>query len=180
MRVLMILVTGLGLGLLAHATPPAFTLNASSFAAGGALPAKHTCDGADRSPALSWSNPPSGTRSLVLIVDDPDAPDPAHPQRTWVHWVIYDLPPSARTLPEGATSRVLPGGTREGLNDWGQTGWRGPCPPVGRHRYFFKLSALDVVLPALPHADPAAVAKAMEGHVLARAQLIALYQRRGK
>jgi len=180
MRVLFIAITGLALGALAHSTakaPAPLTLHASGFSAGGLIPAKHTCDGADRSPALSWSVPPNGTRSFVLIVDDPDAPDPAKPQRTWVHWVMYDLPAATRALKEGVTTKTLPAGTREGLNDWGATGWRGPCPPIGRHRYFFKLTALDTVLPALPHADKAAVETAMQGHVLAHGELIGLYQR---
>lgn len=160
-----------------HAAAPALTLRSSSFAAHGAIPARHTCDGADRSPALAWSGVPAGTRSLVLIVDDPDAPDPAAPQRTWVHWVLYDLPPSVTSLAEGVAPRRLPPGTRQGLNDWGAAGWRGPCPPVGRHRYFFKLAALDVALPQIPHADKAAVERAMHGHVLARAELVGHYQR---
>jgi len=183
MRFLFIAITGLALGLLAHTStkePAVLTLNATGFSAGGVIPAKHTCDGADRSPALSWAAPPAATRSLVLIVDDPDAPDPAKPERTWVHWVLYNLPPSVRGLSEGLTTKSLPAGARDGLNDWGAPGWRGPCPPIGQHRYFFKLVALDVVLPALPHPDKAAVEKAMEGHVLGRGELIGLYQRPAK
>jgi Raf kinase inhibitor-like YbhB/YbcL family protein len=183
MKFLLIAVTALGLAAIAHntsRTTNVLTLRAPDFAADGGIPAQHTCDGADRSPALSWTGQPPGTRSLVLIVDDPDAPDPAKPQRTWVHWVLYDLPPSVTALDEGVASRALPTGTREGLNDWGAAGWRGPCPPVGRHRYFFKLSALDVVLPALSHPDKAAVERAMHGHVLAHSELIGRYQRPGK
>jgi hypothetical protein len=120
---------------------------------------------------------PAGTKSLALVVDDPDAPDPAAPKLVWVHWVLYDLPSSATSLAVGITAAHLPPGTREGLNDWKQPGWRGPCPPVGRHRYFHKLYALDIVLPDLHHPDKAALEKAMAGHVLAKAELVGTYQR---
>jgi Raf kinase inhibitor-like YbhB/YbcL family protein len=151
-------------------TSPAFTTKA-------AIPARHTCDGAETSPPLRWSGVPEGTRSLALVVDDPDAPDPAAPQRTWVHWVLYDLPPSADGLAEGVAIARLPAGTREGSNDWRRTGYGGPCPPIGRHRYFFRLYALDVVLPDLQRPDKATLAKAMAGHVLAQAELVGTYQR---
>ena len=121
---------------------------------------------------------PAGTKSLALVVDDPDAPDPAAPKLVWVHWVLYDLPPgTSRRSPQGSTAKTLPPGTREGLNDWKRTGWRGPCPPIGRHRYFHKLYALDIVLPDLHHPDKAALEKAMAGHVLAKAELVGTYQR---
>ena len=110
-----------------------------------------------------------------MIVDDPDAPDPAAPAMTWVHWVLYDIPPSATGLPEGG--KPLPGGAREGLNDWRRTGYGGPCPPVGRHRYFFKLYALDTLLPALRTPNKAELERAMQGHVLAQAVLVGTYQK---
>ncbi len=112
-------------------------LNSSAFEPNGPIPAKYTCEGEDVSPALTWSGVPSGTKSLALIVDDPDAPDPAAPKMTWVHWVLFDVPPAAKGLPEAVGASSLPRGTREGLNDWKRTGYRGPCPPIGRHRYFF-------------------------------------------
>lgn len=161
-----------------RAKEPRMTLHLSSnaFAHEGPMPARLTCDGGDRSPALQWSGLPGGTRSLALVVDDPDAPDPAAPRMTWVHWVIYNLPTTATGLAEGA-SRQLPAGTREGVNDWGRTGYGGPCPPIGRHRYFHKLYALDVVLPDLGQPDKARLMKAMEGHILGRAALVGTYQR---
>jgi Raf kinase inhibitor-like YbhB/YbcL family protein len=113
----------------------------------------------------------------VLIVDDPDAPDPAAPKRTWVHWVLYNIPPTATGLPEGASARPLPKGTLQGLNDWKCTGYGGPCPPIGRHRYFHKLYALGIVLPNLGTPSKAVVEKAMQGHVLAQAELLGFYQR---
>ena len=153
-------------------TSPAFQPNA-------AIPARFTCDGADVSPELNWSDLPAGTKSLVLIVDDPDAPDPRAPRMTWVHWVLYNLPPTAAGLPEAVASAALPAGTGEGLNDWGRTGYGGPCPPIGRHRYFHKLYALDTLLPDLGKPTKAALEKAMSGHILAKAELIGAYQRSG-
>ena len=156
------------------------TLTLSSiFVDGGTIPAVHTCDGADTSPPLSWSELPVGTKSLALIVDDPDAPDPAAPKRTWIHWVLYNVPPSAGRLAEGA-SRQLPAGARQGRNDWGNAAYGGPCPPIGRHRYFFKLYALDTTLPDLGQVTKAELEHAMQGHVLAHAQLIGCYARIGK
>jgi Raf kinase inhibitor-like YbhB/YbcL family protein len=137
----------------------------------------YTCDGEDISPPLAWSDIPPNAQSLALIVDDPDAPDPKAPKMTWVHWVLYNLPPAEGGLPEGVPSMDLPRGTREGLNDWKRTGYGGPCPPIGRHRYFFKLYALDTVLPDLGHPTKAALEKAMKGHVIAQAELIGTYQR---
>jgi len=157
----------------------AFTLTSTSFAHGAEIPARHTCEGSDLSPALVWTGVPQGTRSLALIVDDPDAPDPARPLRIYVHWVLYDIPATASGLPEGATRAELPRGTLEGLNDWKRTGYGGPCPPIGRHRYFHKLYALDVVLPDLNTPSKAALEAAMEGRVLARAELMGTYQKRG-
>lgn len=152
-------------------------LTSTAFAHQSAIPARHTCDGADLSPPLAWSGAPAGTRSLALVVDDPDAPDPTAPKMTWVHWVLFDLPPATTALPEGASER-LPPGARDGLNDWRRSGWRGPCPPIGRHRYFFKLFALDRTLPQLARPDKAALENAMAGHVLARAELVGTYLRR--
>jgi len=151
-------------------------LTSTAFTAQGGIPARHTCEGEDIAPALAWHGVPSGAKSLALIVDDPDAPDPAAPQRTWVHWVVADLPPNDGGLPEGG--RPLPAGARDGLNDWGRTGYGGPCPPIGRHRYFFKLYALDTLLPALKEPTKAALEQAMRGHVLAQAELMGTYQKR--
>lgn len=153
------------------------SLSSPSFTPNSPMPARHTCEGQDVSPALQWSGLPAGTRSLALIVDDPDAPDPAAPQRVWVHWVLYNLPADATELAEGVTAAQLPTGTREGLNDWKRTGYGGPCPPIGRHRYFHKLYALDAVLPDLDRPDKAQLLKAMQGHVLAQVELIGTYQR---
>jgi hypothetical protein len=152
-------------------------LTSAAFLPHAVIPKRHTCDGEDKSPALAWSGAPEGTKSFALVVDDPDAPDPAAPKMTWVHWVLYDLPANATSLREGVASKQLPSGTREGVNDWKQAGWRGPCPPIGRHRYFFRLYALDIVLPDLHRPAKAALEKAMEGHVLAKAELVGTYQR---
>ncbi len=152
-------------------------LTSAAFAALGAIPTLHTCEGRDVSPPLSWSGVPAAAKSLVLIVDDPDAPDPKAPRTTWVHWVLYNLPPSATGLAEGIAASALPGGTREGQNDWKRAGYGGPCPPIGRHRYFHKLYALDVVLPDLGPATKADVEAAMKGHVLAQAELVGTYQK---
>ena len=151
-------------------------LTSTTFAPQGSIPRRHTCEGDDISPPLAWSRVPSGTRSLVLIVDDPDAPDPAAPQRTWVHWVLYNIDSGATGLPEGG--QPLPASTHEGLNDWQRRGWSGPCPPIGRHRYFFKLYALDTLVAELARPTKAAVEHAMHGHVLAQASLIGTYRKR--
>ncbi len=153
------------------------TLTSSAFSHGQEIPPEHTCDGDDVSPPLVWEGLPSDTESLALIVDDPDAPDPAAPKMTWVHWVLYNLPHSTTSLPEGVAPTALPAGTREGLNDWKRTGYRGPCPPIGRHRYFHKLYALNVQLPDLGVPTKEALEAAMAGHVLASAELVATYER---
>jgi len=155
-----------------------FRLTSPSFAHEGAIPARHTCEGADVSPELAWSPAPSGTRSLALVVDDPDAPDPRAPRMTWVHWVLYDIPATSTSLPEGVVARAS--GARDGINDWHVAGYRGPCPPIGRHRYFFKLYALDVVLPELGRADKASLERAMRGHVLSQATLVGTYAKGAK
>jgi Raf kinase inhibitor-like YbhB/YbcL family protein len=154
----------------------AFSLRSPSFEPQGAIPAKHTCQGGDAAPALAWSDAPPGTQSFALIADDPDAPDPRAPKTTWVHWVLYNVPATAGALPEGVTARALPAGALEGVNDWRRTGYGGPCPPIGRHRYFFKLYALDVVLPDLRRPTKAQLEAAMRGHVLAEAQLVGTYE----
>lgn len=152
-------------------------MTSKNFVDRGDIPKKHTCDGEDISPELSWTGAPEGVRSYVLIVDDPDAPDPASPKMTWVHWVLYNIPPSAVSLPEGVSKGALPKGTLEGVNDWKQPGYRGPCPPVGKHRYYHKLYALDTVMPDLGLPKKAKVLQAMEGHVITRAELVGFCQR---
>ena len=152
------------------------SLTSPAFEADGDIPAIHTCDGNDQSPPLAWSGVPPQAKSLVLIVDDPDAPDPAAPKRIWTHWVLYNIPPDASGLKQGVATHDLPTGTREGHNDWKRTGYGGPCPPVGRHRYFHKLYALDTILPELGQATKGEVEKAMQGHVIESTELIGLYQ----
>jgi len=149
------------------------TISSTAFKHEGEIPAQHTCEGKDFSPPLSWSGAPAGTKSLALVVDDPDAPDPKAPKMTWVHWVLYDLPADSTGLAEAV--KELPKGTLEGVNDWKRSGWGGPCPPIGRHRYFFKLFALDRALGDLDRPTKAALEKAMEGHVLAKAELLGTY-----
>jgi Raf kinase inhibitor-like YbhB/YbcL family protein len=155
----------------------ALTITSAAFEDGGPMAAKYTCEGSDISPPLQWSGIPEGTRSLVLIVDDPDAPDPAAPKMTYVHWVVYNLPPDSRGLPEGTRSDGLPPGTLEGLNDWQRTGYGGPCPPIGRHRYFHKLYALDTLLDDLGQPTKDQLLKAMANHVIAQAQVMGTYQK---
>jgi Raf kinase inhibitor-like YbhB/YbcL family protein len=154
-------------------------LASEAFAPGEEIPARHTCEGDDLSPQLAWKGELPGTESYALIVDDPDAPDPAKPRRTWVHWVLYNLPGAVTELPEGAGNDDdgLPAGVLAGRNDWNRTGWGGPCPPIGRHRYFFKLYALDCRLPDLGKPAKAALEQAMEGHVVGKAELIGTYQK---
>lgn len=151
------------------------TLTSPAFRANAAIPKRHTCDADDIAPALAWRGVPPEAKSLALIVDDPDAPDPKAPKLTYVHWVLYDVPTSATGLPEGG--RPLPAGAREGLNDWKKTGYGGPCPPIGRHRYFFKLYALDTVLGDLGKATKATIEGAMKNHILAQAELMGTYER---
>jgi len=156
----------------------ALALTSPAFEHNGSIPPVHTCEGRDVSVPLAWSGLPAGTRSLALVVDDPDAPDPAAPKMTWVHWVLYNIPPAADSLAQGASAGPLPKGTLEGRNDWGRTGYGGPCPPIGRHRYFFKLYALDIVLPDLGQPDKKRLERAMQGHVLAQHELVGTYQKR--
>ncbi len=157
----------------------ALSISSSAFRSGGEIPATFTCEGSDISPALAFGGIPARAKSLALIVDDPDAPDPKAPKTTWVHWVVYNLPPTATGLAEGVASKDLPPGTREGLNDWKRTGYGGPCPPIGRHRYYFKLFALDVVLADLGRPTTAQLEKAMDGHILERTDVMGMYQKRG-
>lgn len=153
-------------------------LTSPSFSPGSEIPIRHTHDGDDLAPPLRWTGVPDRAASLVLIVDDPDAPDPAAPQRPWVHWLLFDIPPAAAGLPEGG--QPLPAGTHEGLNDWNRQGYGGPCPPAGRHRYCFKLYALDKGLPLICSPTRSSVEQAMQGHVLAQAECIGTYLKRPK
>ncbi len=154
------------------------TLTSSAFKDGGSIPSVYTCDGKDVSPPLAWSGVPAEAKSLAFILDDPDAPDPKAPKTTWVHWVLFNIPPTATGLPEAVTSKALPAGTREGINDWKRAGYGGPCPPIGRHRYVHKLYALDTTLD-FERPTKARLEAAMRGHVLGEARLIGTYQRPG-
>jgi len=153
--------------------PESFGLSSSAFKANAAIPAQYACDGPDRSPALSWSGSPAATKSFALIADDPDAP-----VGTWVHWVLYDLPGDRNELPAGIpTDETVLGGAKQGVNDFRKVGYNGPCPPPGKpHRYFFKLYALDRSTGLKPRATKAEVLRAIEGHVLAQAELIGAYK----
>jgi Raf kinase inhibitor-like YbhB/YbcL family protein len=157
----------------------ALTLSSSAFSDGGEIPARYTCEGDDISPELSWSDVPAGAQSLVLIVDDPDAPDPAAPKMVWDHWLLYNLPPDTGGLPEGAATGALPAGTGEGINSWGRTGYGGPCPPIGRHRYFHILYALDVRLDGLDQPNKNQLLAAMADHILAHTELVGTYEKPG-
>jgi hypothetical protein len=150
-----------------------FELTSPVFAPGESIPRKYTCDGDDVSPPLEWGDPPQGTQSFALIADDPDAP-----MGTWVHWVLYDLPAGTRALPESVPADPqLAGGGRHGENSWPRLGYGGPCPPSGTHRYFFKLYALDTMLDLESGATKRQVLQAIEGHVLAQAELMGTYAR---
>ena len=151
-------------------------LSSPAFEAMGIIPRRHTCEGDDSSPPLAWEDPPAGTRGFALIVDDPDAPDPDAPERTYVHWLLYDIPAGVRLLPDDA-DHALPEGTRRGVNDWGRPTYGGPCPPIGRHRYFHKLYALDRVLGELGSPSKGELERAMEGHILEMAELVGTYQK---
>lgn len=154
-----------------------FVLSSPAFEDGGSIPKSHTCDGDNLSPPLSWTGIPDGTRSLALLADDPDAPDPKAPKMIWVHWILYNIPASASDLPEDVDAEELPGETRIGRNDWQRTEYGGPCPPIGRHRYFFKLFALDIELPALDRPTRAELEQAMKDHILAETTLMGTYAR---
>jgi Raf kinase inhibitor-like YbhB/YbcL family protein len=154
-----------------------FMLSSSDFVHDGAIPKRFTCQGADVSPELQWSGAPEQTRSFALIVDDPDAPDPAAPKMVYVHWVLYNLPASLKVLGQAIEEEALPPGTLQGLNDWKRIGYGGPCPPIGRHRYFFKLYAVDTVLPDVGRPTKAQLEQVMSGHVLAQAVLMGTYEK---
>jgi len=155
-----------------------FSIRSTAFSQNGSIPSKYTCEGEDVSPPLTWSNLPNGTQSLALIVEDPDVPDPKAPTRTWVHWVLYDLPPQATGLAEGVVVKSLPPGTRQGLSDWKRTGYGGPCPPIGRHRYIHTLYAIDTVLPDLEEPTKTQLVEQLQGHILGTAELIGTYERK--
>ena len=151
----------------------AFELISSAFSGGEAIPRRHTCDGEDLSPALAWEDAPEGVASFALIMDDPDAP-----VGTWVHWVLFNIPATARSLEEGmAPDAQLADGSRHGSNSWGRLGYGGPCPPSGIHRYFFKLYALDEALDLEPGASKEDLLEAIQGHVLAQTELMGTYSR---
>ena len=154
------------------------TLQSPDFSQQGEIPSRFTCDGDDLSPALSWTGIPANARSLVLIVDDPDAPDPAAPKMTWVHWLLYNIPPTLGEIPRNVKTTELPASVRHGKNDWKRIGYGGPCPPIGRHRYFFKLSALDAELPDLNQPSKAQLEKAMQNHIIEQTELIGTYRRK--
>jgi len=155
-------------------------LRSNAFAHLDAIPRRFTCDGENVSPDLMWSGLPAGTKSLALIVDDPDAPDPKAPKLVFVHWVLYNLPPGAASLVEAIRPDQLPAGTLAGRNDWGRTGYGGPCPPIGRHRYFHRLYALDKLLRDLGTPTKTQLLAVMEDHVLAVAELVGTYERAGR
>ena len=155
----------------------ALTIQSTDFEAGGEIPRVHTCEGDDISPALAWSGVPAGTQSLALVVEDPDAPDPDAPRTTWAHWVVYNIPPATAGLPRGAGPGHLPPGARAGVNDWKRPIYNGPCPPVGRHRYFHRLFALDTVLADLGQPTRTALLGAIKGHVIEAAELMGTYQK---
>ena len=151
-------------------------LTSPAFHDGEEIPQKYTCEGANISPPLAWTGVPPGARSLALVVDDPDAPDPEAPTTTWVHWVVFDLQPTRKNLHENVGA-LAHGGV--GHNDWNRAGWGGPCPPIGRHRYFFKLYALDRVL-ELSRPTKADLERAMAGHILAEATLVGTYKKHAR
>jgi len=153
----------------------AFELTSPAFARGDGIPSRCTCEGVDVSPQLQWSGAPPGTQSFALIVDDPDAPDPRAPRMTWVHWVLYDLPAETTSIQEKVNT--APPGAYVGLNDWKRPQWNGPCPPIGRHRYFFKLYALGTRLGDRGHITKAQLEQAMEGHILGQTETMGTYEK---
>jgi len=152
-------------------------LTSTAFEHNGEIPSLYTCDGQDISPPLAWEGLPAKTKSLVLIVYDPDAPDPRAPKMTWVHWILYNIPPDVNNLQQAVKSIELPSGTLEGLNDWNRKGYGGPCPPIGRHRYFHKLYALDEVLPEMGTPTKPEIEKGMTGHIITAVELVGTYER---
>jgi Raf kinase inhibitor-like YbhB/YbcL family protein len=170
--------TVLGLVLIADAgtAAMAFTLTSPAFKNGEAMPSQYSCEGDDVSPPLAWDGVPDGTKSFALIIDDPDAPDPKAPKIVWVHWLLYNLPADTRELAEGAATAGLPRGAATGINNFKHSSYGGPCPPIGRHRYFHKLYALDTIL-SLKNPTRPELEVAMQGHVLANAELVGTYQK---
>ncbi len=158
-----------------HREPQTLQVTSRAFGNGGSIPSEHTCEGADVAPDLQWSQPPPSAKSIALLVEDPDAPDPAAPTRTWVHWIVTGIAPTITQLQGGR----LPLGAVQGTNDWGRRTWGGPCPPIGRHRYFFKVFALDIALDA-PGITKLELLAAMKGHVVAQGELVGTYQKRGR
>jgi hypothetical protein len=154
-------------------------VTSSAFQQGGSIPAKYTCEGQDVSPPLAWAGVPASAKSIAMIVDDPDAPDPAKPQRVYVHWVLYNIPGGISSLSENASKSGLPKGAVQGKNDWGKPQYGGPCPPIGRHRYFFKVYALDTELTGLSGATKADVERAIKGHIVDSGELVGTYQKSG-
>ena len=148
-----------------------FVLTSPAFDPNGSIPSKFTCEGTNVSPPLVWANAPDGTKSFALVIDDPDAPDPSAPKTTWVHWVVFNLPPTQTSVPEGFAT------TTQGLNDWQRANYGGPCPPIGRHRYVHKLYALDVELAGLSKPTKATLENAIAGHVLGKAELVGRYEK---
>lgn len=160
--------------------PMTINLTSSAFEANGSMPIKYTCEGTNISPPLTWAGAPPTTKSFALILEDPDAPDPAKPTRVVSHWVAYNIPATATKLAENASKNGMPAGSAQGLNEGKKPGYMGPCPPIGRHRYFFKLFALDTVLAGLDKPTKADLEKAIQGHVVGNAQLIGTYQKAKK
>ncbi len=153
------------------------SVTSSAFEQGGKIPSRFTCEGNDTSPPLSWTGAPSETKTFALIVDDPDAPDPEKPQRVYVHWVAYNIPGNTTTLQEDASRKGLPGNAPHGRNDWDKRQYGGPCPPIGRHRYFFKIYALDTELSFVAPPTKNDLLNEMKGHILAQGELMGTYQK---
>jgi len=156
----------------------ALSISSPAFVNDGLIPRQYTCDGANVSPPLHWSGVPSNAKSLALIIEDPDAPDPEAPKTTWIHWILYNIPPNIDQLPEDLARHGIPAGALDGLYDWLRTGYGGPCPPIGTHRYVHRLFALSAVLPDLHGPRKSTLVQAMHGKVLVEAALVGLYARR--
>jgi Raf kinase inhibitor-like YbhB/YbcL family protein len=164
----------------ANTVPMIFNLASSAFNPNASMPAKYTCEGTNISPPLAWSGAPASAKSYALIVEDPDAPDPAKPTRVVSHWVAYNIPASATSLSENASNKGMPAGSAQGSNEGSKPIYMGPCPPIGRHRYFFKLFALDTMLKGLSNPKKADLEKAIQGHVVGNAVLIGTYEKTKK
>jgi len=164
----------------ANTVPMIFNLASSAFDPNASMPAKYTCEGTNISPPLAWSGAPASAKSYALIVEDPDAPDPAKPTRVVSHWVAYNIPASATSLSENASNKGMPAGSAQGSNEGNKQVYMGPCPPIGRHRYFFKLFALDTVLKGLNNPKKVDLEKAIQGHVVGNAVLIGTYEKTKK